>query len=90
MIVVRVEGDTAIAAPAVDAVDGVLQVEVRGHELIVSTTDGPATVSGVAVALSKCGTKVRDLTLRSPTLDDVFLELTGNRFEHEDDREATR
>jgi ABC-2 type transport system ATP-binding protein len=90
VIIVRVEGDTAIAAPAVDAVDGVLQVEIRGHELIVSTTDGPATVSGVAVALSKCGTKVRDLTLRSPTLDDVFLELTGNRFEHEDDREATR
>jgi ABC-2 type transport system ATP-binding protein len=90
VIIVRVEGDTAIAAPAVDAVDGVLQVEVRGHELIVSTTDGPATVSGVAVALSKCGTKVRDLTLRSPTLDDVFLELTGNRFENEDDREATR
>jgi ABC-2 type transport system ATP-binding protein len=90
VIIVRVEGDTAIAAPAVDAVDGVLQVEVRGHELIVSTTDGPAPVSGVAVALSKCGTKVRDLTLRSPTLDDVFLELTGNRFENEDDREATR
>jgi hypothetical protein len=59
-------------------------------QLAVSTTDGPATVSGVAVALSKCGTTVRDLTLRSPTLDDVFLELTGARFEHEDDREATR
>jgi ABC-2 type transport system ATP-binding protein len=90
VIVVRIEGDPAVAAPVIDAVDGVLQVEVRGHELVVSTTDGPATVSGVAVALSKCGTKVRDLTLRSPTLDDVFLELTGNRFEHEDDREETR
>ena len=90
VIIVRVEGDASVAGPAVESVDGVLQVEVRGHELIVSTTDGPATVSGVAVALSKCGTKVRDLTLRSPTLDDVFLELTGARFEHEDDREATR
>jgi ABC-2 type transport system ATP-binding protein len=34
----------------------------------------------VAVALSKSGAKVRELTLRTPTLDDVFLELTGNRF----------
>ena len=90
VIIVRVEGDPSVAGPAVETVDGVLQVEIRGHELVVSTTDGPATVSGVAVALSKCGTKVRDLTLRSPTLDDVFLELTGARFEHEDDREATR
>jgi hypothetical protein len=26
---------------------------------------------------------VRDLTLRSPTLDDVFLDLTGSRIEHD-------
>jgi ABC-2 type transport system ATP-binding protein len=29
------------------------------------------------VALSKAGIKVRNLTLRTPTLDDVFLQLTG-------------
>jgi hypothetical protein len=26
---------------------------------------------------------VRELTLRTPTLDDVFLELTGNRIQYE-------
>jgi hypothetical protein len=29
---------------------------------------------------------VRDLTLRTPTLDDVFLELTGAHFDAEEDR----
>jgi hypothetical protein len=29
---------------------------------------------------------VRNLTLRTPTLDDVFLELTGNRIENESER----
>ena len=87
VIIVRVEGDAARAAPAVEQVEGVLQVEVRGHELVVSTSDGPATVSGVAVALSGSGTNVRDLTLRSPTLDDVFLELTGARLDNDDVRE---
>ena len=43
--------------------------------------DGPATISAVAVALSGCGVPIRDLTLRTPTLDDVFLELTGTRIE---------
>jgi ABC-2 type transport system ATP-binding protein len=90
VIVVRTEGDAALAAPSVEQVEGVLQVEVRRHELVVSTSDGPATVSGVAVALSTCGVTVRDLTLRSPTLDDVFLELTGARFQNENDNENER
>ena len=51
----------------------------------------PATISGVAVALSQCGVPIRDLTLRTPTLDDVFLELTGSHFQrdtHPHDEEA--
>jgi hypothetical protein len=34
---------------------------------------------------------VRDFTLRTPTLDDVFLEMTGSRIEreHTDSEEAT-
>ena len=90
VIIVRVEGDAALACPAVERVAGVIQVEARGHELVVSTSDGPATVSGVAVALSTCGATVRDLTLRSPTLDDVFLELTGARIHHDDDLERSK
>jgi ABC-2 type transport system ATP-binding protein len=38
----------------------------------------------VAVALSACDVTVRDLTLRTTSLDDVFLELTGNRLEQDD------
>jgi hypothetical protein len=35
----------------------------------------------VAVAPSTSEVVVRDLTLRTPTLDDVFLELTGTHIE---------
>ena len=42
-------------------------------------------ISPVAVALSDGGVRVKDLTLRTTTLDDVFLELTGNRIEPRDD-----
>ena len=90
VIVVRVDGDAATARPAIELVEGVSHVEARGHELFVSTSDGPATVSAVAVALAKGGTTVRDLTLRSPSLDDVFLELTGNRIQHEDDNDERK
>jgi ABC-2 type transport system ATP-binding protein len=90
VIVVRVDRDAASARSSIERVDGVLHVDARGHELFVSTSDGPATVSGVAVALAKSGTTVRDLTLRSPSLDDVFLELTGNRIENEDDNDERK
>jgi hypothetical protein len=30
---------------------------------------------------------VRELTLRRPTLDDVFLDLTGSHIEHENAQE---
>jgi ABC-2 type transport system ATP-binding protein len=39
------------------------------------------------VALAGCAVSVRDLTLRTPTLDDVFLELTGTHIEHKNARE---
>ena len=40
----------------------------------------PGTVSPIAVALAGAGVRVRALTLREPTLDDVFLTLTGQHL----------
>jgi ABC-2 type transport system ATP-binding protein len=40
------------------------------------------------VALNGCDVRVRELTLRTPTLDDVFLELTGNRIQSDADHGA--
>ena len=69
------------AAPAIAAVPGVDSVEVRGDEILAATTDGSANVSPIAVALAGAGVRVRALTLREPTLDDVFLTLTGQHLE---------
>ena len=40
----------------------------------------PALIAQVAVALNGCGVPVRSLTLRTPTLDDVYLHVTGTHF----------
>ena len=91
LIIVRVDGDGAAVCPALERVDGVLSVEARGSEIVVSTGDGSGTVSPVAVALSASEVRVRDLTLRTPTLDDVFLELTGTHIRATNgDQEANR
>ena len=87
VIVARVDGDPAIALPLVEAVPGVRSAEAHGGELVITTGDGAAAISGVAVALAKCAVAVRDLTLRTPTLDDVFLELTGSHIERKNGKE---
>lgn len=73
------DNDAAVAAleplAVVDKVD-------RGPKaLLVSVSDGAAAVAPVVVALDGAGISVGELTLRTPTLDDVFLELTGARIE---------
>ena len=55
--------------------------DLHGSELTISATDGSTTLSPVAVALNGCGVTVKELTLRTPTLDDVFLALTGAHIE---------
>jgi len=80
VIVAQVDGHDGPALDALRGVSGVTGAEVRGDELIVSAVNGPATIGAVAVALNGIA-PVRHLTLRTPTLDDVFLELTGNRIE---------
>ena len=81
VIVVRASRADASRAPAVLAgVPRVEGIEVQGEEVIVSVGDGAAAVSAVAVALAGAGIHVQAITLRTPTLDDVFLHATGARM----------
>jgi ABC-2 type transport system ATP-binding protein len=84
VIIVRVDGDPGSACSVLEQVRGVQSVEVHGSELVIATEAGSATISPVAVALAATDVVVRDLTLRTPTLDDVFLDLTGTHIERDD------
>ena len=65
------------------SIDGVLGVDATGNEVIVQVSNGAAAISRVALALNTCDVNVRELTLRTPTLDDVFLSVAGARMEEE-------
>ena len=80
LIVARIDGDVEVAAQAVRSVDGIESVEVHDDELSASAADGAGAVSGVAVALNSRDVRVTSLTLRTPTLDDVFLDVTGAKL----------
>lgn len=81
-VVVREAGDlpksasivarAASAEPTVDQDERTIQAPV---------TDRVAALTEVARALSDAGVRVEDIGLRRPTLDEVFLRLTGHRTE---------
>ena len=78
LIVAEIDGDHAAAEAALRAVDGVDAVDVHGNVLSLASPNGAGVIADVAVALNGCGVPVRSLTLRTPTLDDVFLQVTGS------------
>ena len=81
LIIARTAPGTAQRVCAVvGALADVERVEASGDEVMMSVLHGAAAISPVAVALAEAGLAVEGLTLRTPTLDDVFLHITGGRF----------
>jgi len=80
LVVASTRGEANGAVERLRGLEAVERVDVRGEELTIATPDGPRVVGKVAVALEESGVAVERLTLRTPTLDDVFLEVTGNRL----------
>jgi daunorubicin resistance ABC transporter ATP-binding subunit len=61
--------------------------EREGSTLTISTMDGTSLVMNVLRALDSEQLPPNNLTLREPSLDDVFLSLTGHRAEDETQQE---
>ena len=76
-------GDTERIKKVLESVEGVGSIEFAGGEVVISAANGAKTISPVAVALSDAGIAVEGLTLRTPTLDDVFFRVTGERMGEE-------
>ena len=87
LIITRIEGDPDAAWEALRLVPQVEQVDIHGpyrNELTICVSNGAESISNVALALNQSGVTVRELTLRTPTLDDVFLQVTGSRLQGEE------
>jgi ABC-2 type transport system ATP-binding protein len=61
--------------------------ELRDGVLCAFVSKADGTVAGALRTLDEAGVQVADLALRRPTLDDVFLELTGHEAEPSQEEE---
>jgi ABC-2 type transport system ATP-binding protein len=84
VIIVELLDELERAARIVRALPRVDEVTVGSRGLTISTANGAALVAQVAVALSENGVAAESLTVRTPSLDDVFLRATGHRLANEE------
>jgi len=81
VVVVHVDGPTDAAYTAVRGLSDVEHVDLGDGQIRVMVTNGPAAIPQVAAALATVdGVSVREMTLRRPTLDDVFLAVAGREM----------
>ena len=85
-IEVSVHGDSSIEdARRVLARFSIAEPYVHADSITAPVTGGAETLTLTLRALDEQGIELRDVGLRRPTLDDVFLSLTGHGAEFEID-----
>jgi ABC-2 type transport system ATP-binding protein len=70
--------DVPVVAEVMERIAGVAPTLTPAERAVTAPTDGGvASIAALAGELAERGIEVEDLGLRQPTLDDVFLTLTG-------------
>jgi ABC-2 type transport system ATP-binding protein len=81
IVVAEVDGIDPSAVSRLSALGLVCGVRTEEGRITISTPDGPGAVAAIAQALGRTDLRVRSLTVRTPSLDDVFRTLTGSRLD---------
>ncbi|HWE54876.1 MAG TPA: ATP-binding cassette domain-containing protein [Acidimicrobiales bacterium] len=75
---VRDAGDVDVATRVLTAIGlNPPEVDTATRRLTLACPDGPTVMAAVTAGLVEAGVAIDDLTLRRPTLDEVFLALTS-------------
>ncbi len=63
------------------SLDGVIDITVCGNTVQILARRSDTLIPELFSVLSELGVKVKSLSIKSPGLEDVFLKLTGRKFE---------
>jgi ABC-2 type transport system ATP-binding protein len=80
VITVTFDRDASVAKAAVEEIPDVTRVEIDGPIARVFAHDSSGVVGQVATAGSRHGLALRDATVTPPSLEAVFLALTGRAY----------
>ncbi len=86
VVSLQIEGgadELARAEHTVRRLEGVEDVRIIDDAVIVYVREGSAAISRLVLLLDEASLRARQVTLKQPTLDDVFLQKTGHHLEAE-------
>jgi len=86
----RIAGSPEAAANAVKALDNVFVLSVEPGELIAEVGDSSVALPLMISALEKANVRVEASLVKKPTLDEVFIKLTGMTVEQAEKRLGAR
>ena len=89
LIIARVDDVQPSLIDDIRSLDGVSDVSIHDGELTVAAVDGAKLINDLVIALNRADRRAEQLTLRTPTLDDVFLQVTGSHLVADSGGEAT-
>jgi ABC-2 type transport system ATP-binding protein len=82
---IRVRADEANAARVREAAPGQVHSEGRDGWLTLTVEGGEAEVPSIVARMGAAGASVEHLSIHSPSLEDVFVNLTGSEIERSGD-----
>ncbi|UNQ73551.1 ATP-binding cassette domain-containing protein [Infirmifilum sp. NZ] len=77
----RIKGELDKAQQALARLDGVLVLSAKPGELLLSAPDSSTQLPAILKALTLSGVEVESAALSRPSLEDVFIKLTGMSVE---------
>ena len=81
LIELTLDGDASAAAEGAGASAGVVRVEAQGPVLRAWSPRAGEVVAGLIRAAEQAGRQVRDIHLAPPSLETLFISLTGRKLE---------
>jgi ABC-2 type transport system ATP-binding protein len=85
VVIIEVNGDTERAKTALAELAGVRDTAIDGASLRLTVERSDQALPGLLRALDAAGVGLASIALHRPTLDDVFLTLTGRSLRDETD-----
>jgi ABC-2 type transport system ATP-binding protein len=81
LVELYLDGDATAAAAAAGAVSGVLKAEAQGQTLRAYAPRGGEVIPGLIRCAEQAGRSVHDIHLSPPSLETLFISLTGRKLD---------
>ena len=75
-----IEGDAAAAAAACRTLDGVTRVDVTATDILAYAARGGELLPALIRAVEQSGARVQNINLAKPSLESLFVSLTGRKL----------